>query len=466
MENYKSMPCIDFGGGGSSSSSNNSMTEETIRQIVTQMISGISTMEFKIVETLPSVGEKKYIYLVKSLVEGKEDNIYDEYIWLENLDPLKSKYEIIGSTAINLNDYYTKAQIGSVIVSNIQINNKISDLYKKLILNVSVKNLISEKTSNIGIGIPEVSFDPLDSSMNCNGLMSPNHVKSIEELESKSIETFNLTKLIDKNVIDFTKEITYKEITDQNLLKEIFGSSKEFERLCNLFISGKLDFVCYKQGKQNSDESLIKISLINTWVTKISNIFYLTFDYFYDTDGDYNHIVMSKLIMQYDTSIETNNLSTIFFNQKSITSNLVIDSLDANSSFSPLSANQGKILNDKIEILHKTFNINDCFFGGHTIDNVLVNYFKNETELTALIARIKSKRTQVSYDVTVDNVYYSENAIYYRISTNTISGQNKVKFTAGFTDHYDNKKILAVFEYDYVTKRISAFTATKTAITP
>lgn len=472
MENYKSMPYIDFGSGQSQkSSSTTEMTEETVKQIVAQMISGISTLEFKIVETLPIKGEKKYIYLTKSLIEREEDNIYDEHIWLENVDPLKSKYETIGSTAINLDDYYTKAQIGSTIVSNIQINNKISDLYRKLILNISVKNLISEETSNIEISIPEVSFDHLDSSMNCNGLMSPNHVKSIEELESKSIEEFNLVKLIDKNVIDFDKEITYKEITDQNLVNEIFGSVEEFKRLCYSFISKKLNFVCYRY-KPNSEKNLIKINPTNTFILELSNVLYLTFDYFYDTDGDQNHFVKSKFILSCDLSIENNNLSAVFFNHELITSNLVIDSLDANSNYHPLSAGQGKILNDKFTLvsngitnLQKSFNIYDCFFGGYTKDNVMTNFFGDETLFTNLLKRIKNGETLVSYNAQEDNVFHSENVIYYKIINNQISNNDRIKFVASVVDYFINNNILVTFEYDYISKQFVIFTATKTPIT-
>jgi hypothetical protein len=59
-------------------------------------------IEFKEVQTLPTTGENKYIYLVPKT--GTTNDIYDEYIWING------KFEKIGSTAINLANYYTKTE--------------------------------------------------------------------------------------------------------------------------------------------------------------------------------------------------------------------------------------------------------------------------------------------------------------------------------------------------------------------
>lgn len=59
---------------------------------------------FKVVDTLPSVGETGFIYLVPK-EDGKDKNIYTEYIWAENA------FEKIGDTEINLQDYATKEYV-------------------------------------------------------------------------------------------------------------------------------------------------------------------------------------------------------------------------------------------------------------------------------------------------------------------------------------------------------------------
>lgn len=57
----------------------------------------------KVVQTLPQTGVANFIYLVPSSDPGTE-NIYDEYVWTEN------GWELIGSTEIDLSDYYTKTE--------------------------------------------------------------------------------------------------------------------------------------------------------------------------------------------------------------------------------------------------------------------------------------------------------------------------------------------------------------------
>jgi len=57
----------------------------------------------KVVQILPQTGEANFIYLVPSEDPGTE-NVYDEYVWAED------GWELIGSTEIDLSDYYTKTE--------------------------------------------------------------------------------------------------------------------------------------------------------------------------------------------------------------------------------------------------------------------------------------------------------------------------------------------------------------------
>lgn len=73
---------------------------------VAGMIASIPQFEIKIVDTLPSQGQKMVLYLVpKTSASG--DNIYDEYIWIEST----SSFELVGSTTVDLSDYATKDEL-------------------------------------------------------------------------------------------------------------------------------------------------------------------------------------------------------------------------------------------------------------------------------------------------------------------------------------------------------------------
>lgn len=64
-------------------------------------------IQIKSVATLPTTGESNIIYLVPN--EGTGNNVKDEYIWVDN------KFELIGTTAVDLSGYYTKEQIDTLL---------------------------------------------------------------------------------------------------------------------------------------------------------------------------------------------------------------------------------------------------------------------------------------------------------------------------------------------------------------
>ena len=74
------------------------------------VISASGSIEFQIVEELPASGASNVIYLLP-LEDSEEDNIYEEYIWVNN------DWELIGTTNIDLSDYYTKSETDTQITN-------------------------------------------------------------------------------------------------------------------------------------------------------------------------------------------------------------------------------------------------------------------------------------------------------------------------------------------------------------
>lgn len=89
---------------------------------------GGSGLSIEVVETLPTTGNAGILYLVQKSSYLKEENKYDEYIWIENT----SKYELIGSfsTDIDINELKSilgeTAQINVATLSNNGINNYVT----------------------------------------------------------------------------------------------------------------------------------------------------------------------------------------------------------------------------------------------------------------------------------------------------------------------------------------------------
>ena len=79
--------------------------DELIKNYINDNIKEITSFEYEIVTSLPEEGEKGKIYLKQSSTSGS-NQIYDEYIWIVNGNA--GSYEFIGTTAVDLSNYYTK----------------------------------------------------------------------------------------------------------------------------------------------------------------------------------------------------------------------------------------------------------------------------------------------------------------------------------------------------------------------
>ena len=82
---------------------------------VASMIASIPQFKLSIVDSLPETGEKMTLYLVSK--GGESPDVYDEYIWIEQT----SSFEHLGSTAVDLSDYYTKTE-ADVLLADKQPN--------------------------------------------------------------------------------------------------------------------------------------------------------------------------------------------------------------------------------------------------------------------------------------------------------------------------------------------------------
>lgn len=83
-------------------------------------IAEIIHFSVKVVDRLPDVGEDKILYLVPKQ-STVTDDVYNEYVWITTLN----KYEFVGTTAVNLDDYYNKSQVDSLLNGK---QNTITDL--------------------------------------------------------------------------------------------------------------------------------------------------------------------------------------------------------------------------------------------------------------------------------------------------------------------------------------------------
>lgn len=80
-------------------------TSAQVQSAINSALSGVTGIDIKVVESLPTTGAKGIIYLVAH-THGTGDS-YDEYIWLAD----KKTFEKIGNTDVDLSDYLKAADI-------------------------------------------------------------------------------------------------------------------------------------------------------------------------------------------------------------------------------------------------------------------------------------------------------------------------------------------------------------------
>lgn len=86
-------------------------TDAQVQQAINSAVSGITGIDFQVVESLPEMGKKGTIYLKSN--SGSGQNIYDEYIWVNN------KYEMIGTTQVDLSNYFNTTNFTPISNSDI-----------------------------------------------------------------------------------------------------------------------------------------------------------------------------------------------------------------------------------------------------------------------------------------------------------------------------------------------------------
>lgn len=86
-------------------------TASDVSTAINTAISGITSIDYQVVATLPATGVKGTIYLVSN--SGTGTNIYDEYIWVNNA------WEFIGTTAVDLSNYLQDSDVIALTNSEI-----------------------------------------------------------------------------------------------------------------------------------------------------------------------------------------------------------------------------------------------------------------------------------------------------------------------------------------------------------
>lgn len=95
----------------------NAASSKAVYDFVTNALADITHFSAQIVEALPETGETNIMYLIAKDPTGESGNVYDEYLYING------KFELIGTTAMDLSDYVLASEMRALT------NSEISDIY-------------------------------------------------------------------------------------------------------------------------------------------------------------------------------------------------------------------------------------------------------------------------------------------------------------------------------------------------
>ena len=107
---------IEGGGIGGGAQIDDNTISTTTTWSSSKVVSELANAGFdvQVVQELPATGEAHTLYFVPS-ADPKTQNIYDEYLYANNA------WEQVGSTAVDMSDYYTKTQVDNLLVNKAEI---------------------------------------------------------------------------------------------------------------------------------------------------------------------------------------------------------------------------------------------------------------------------------------------------------------------------------------------------------
>ena len=162
-----------------------------INNVISSSAAGV---KLEIVQTLPvSDIDPQTIYLVPSSAPGTS-NVYDEYIYVNNA------WENIGSTSVDLTNYYTKTEVGSLFTSQSTAQSEVDSSQ-----NVSISSLSTENASQTS-QITSLSISASETASVVSSLSTTQSTQA-ETISSLSTDTSELGS----EVTELSSEVADKQ---------------------------------------------------------------------------------------------------------------------------------------------------------------------------------------------------------------------------------------------------------------
>lgn len=168
--------------------------ENEVNALIADALSDFTSLRYEIVQELPQVGENGVIYLIAN--SGTTPNIYDEYIYING------SFEMIGTTEVDLSQYYTKTETDDLLDDKADISDlssvATSGSYNDLSNTPTIPTKTSDLTNDSNFATTAVATQSSD------GLMSSSDKIKLDGLVKYSkTNYYNSVTILDTTKYEF-----------------------------------------------------------------------------------------------------------------------------------------------------------------------------------------------------------------------------------------------------------------------
>lgn len=248
-----------------------------------EAIGSLNSFEIQVVDTLPEIGDDRCIYLVP-VDQEEEKDVYDEYIYINN------KWELLGSTEIDLSGYATKEELDKKIQDEVAIRVQEDALLQEKIdtLQANDEKLEIEinKKQNTLVAGQHISIDSTSNTISAEGFVeSVNGLTGIVTIDKTTVgldkvdNTSDLEKPISNATQTAISAETNRAIKEESRLAQLITTNSEDIKTkadkttlaCQGWVNSKLQFYSSVENVTSSINTAIDNltqQVENTYLTK------------------------------------------------------------------------------------------------------------------------------------------------------------------------------------------------------
>lgn len=189
-------------------------------KIIDNEISADIGITIKKVDALPQIGFTNVIYLVPNI-----DGSFNEYIWISE----ENKFEILGDTRINLNDYYLKTEVNELLANKAD-NSALNTLNDKVSANIIAISAKADRTV-----VNDISDNVDLINKNLDNKVNSSDFKTYQDTVQNTFNTKNEKLVSGENIKRVEDgETPYEQGQDENGNPiKVFGEKKSIDILGN-----------------------------------------------------------------------------------------------------------------------------------------------------------------------------------------------------------------------------------------